>query len=548
MATTTKGIYYPDNYSAVADIPADMEDLAESVDGLLDNYQGKVAGKGLSQNDFTNAYKDKLDGIEAEANKTIVDSALSDSSTNPVQNKKVYEALEGKVDKVAGKGLSEENYTTAEKTKLAGIEAEANKTIVDDEMSSSSTNPVQNKVLKGIIDAQASEISALRNQIPTGTASGISIDLDDSSDLPFDEFNLKGNSMQGDNPSSENPQTIYSAGDNNSITEKVMSANFFDGALERASIGSDSSIRLRSKNQIDVIGNENFTLSLDSTITSGHIQAMIYEYDKEDNRTQLDSSWHNTPYTFNTSTTTKKIRFVLRKGNDNTLLIEEVYNVQLQKGSIVLPYQAHLQQNITIPCQQPMRRVNTVKDEFVKVSGTWYERHNIENYIFTENDTKVVYSNGMLGLIFPATQKVMDFTKSLLCNKFAYGGAGFNSTKCYSYGNNKISVNNDSGGNNPGKLFYFRDDNLSTTEQWDNLLMQGIEIIYPLTTPTDLPCTAEQIQVLESLKKVHSERTTTHIFSIDDVPATVNATYRKDLTTMFNKLDTLEARIELLEN
>ena len=35
-------------------------------------------------------------------------------------------AIAGKVDKVEGKGLSTEDYTTAEKTKLAGIEADAN--------------------------------------------------------------------------------------------------------------------------------------------------------------------------------------------------------------------------------------------------------------------------------------------------------------------------------------------------------------------------------------------------------------------------------------
>ena len=35
-------------------------------------------------------------------------------------------AIAGKVDKVEGKGLSTEDYTTAEKTKLAGIEAGAN--------------------------------------------------------------------------------------------------------------------------------------------------------------------------------------------------------------------------------------------------------------------------------------------------------------------------------------------------------------------------------------------------------------------------------------
>lgn len=44
------------------------------------------------------ADKAKLNGIEAEANKTVVDTAMSSTSTNPVQNKVVAAALEGKAD------------------------------------------------------------------------------------------------------------------------------------------------------------------------------------------------------------------------------------------------------------------------------------------------------------------------------------------------------------------------------------------------------------------------------------------------------------------
>lgn len=42
--------------------------------------------------------KSKLDGIATEANKTVVDSSLSSSSTNPVQNKVVTSALGGKAN------------------------------------------------------------------------------------------------------------------------------------------------------------------------------------------------------------------------------------------------------------------------------------------------------------------------------------------------------------------------------------------------------------------------------------------------------------------
>lgn len=43
--------------------------------------------------------KTKLDGISPEANKTVVDSTLSDTSTNPVQNKVIKNALDGKSNK-----------------------------------------------------------------------------------------------------------------------------------------------------------------------------------------------------------------------------------------------------------------------------------------------------------------------------------------------------------------------------------------------------------------------------------------------------------------
>jgi hypothetical protein len=51
----------------------------------------------------------------------VIDSSLSDTSENPVQNKVITAALDGKVNTETGKGLSTNDYTTAEKTKLAAL-------------------------------------------------------------------------------------------------------------------------------------------------------------------------------------------------------------------------------------------------------------------------------------------------------------------------------------------------------------------------------------------------------------------------------------------
>ena len=64
----------------------------------------------------------------------------------------IISRLNGKVDKEDGKGLSSNDYTNADKTKLDGIETEANKTVVDSSLSSTSTNPVQNKIIKSALD------------------------------------------------------------------------------------------------------------------------------------------------------------------------------------------------------------------------------------------------------------------------------------------------------------------------------------------------------------------------------------------------------------
>ncbi len=65
--------------------------------------------------------------LSATGTDVTIDSALSSSSTNPVQNKVVNSALNDKVDKEDGKVLSSNDYTAAEKEKLAGIAEGANK-------------------------------------------------------------------------------------------------------------------------------------------------------------------------------------------------------------------------------------------------------------------------------------------------------------------------------------------------------------------------------------------------------------------------------------
>lgn len=171
------------------------------LDGVTSNIQTQLDGKSGSGHTHSAATTSasgfmtadmvtKLNGISSGANKTTVDSSLSTTSTNPVQNKVVKSsidtlqaAIDGKVPTtrtVNNKALSanisltasdvgaaESSHThsaattsvngfmsSADKSKLDGIASGANKTTVDSSLSSTSTNPVQNKVVQTALNGK----------------------------------------------------------------------------------------------------------------------------------------------------------------------------------------------------------------------------------------------------------------------------------------------------------------------------------------------------------------------------------------------------------
>lgn len=68
--------------------------------GSDDNKVDKVTGKQLSTEDFTSAFKTKLEGIEAEAQVNKIETVKVDGTALAISNKAVDIDLTGKVDKV----------------------------------------------------------------------------------------------------------------------------------------------------------------------------------------------------------------------------------------------------------------------------------------------------------------------------------------------------------------------------------------------------------------------------------------------------------------
>ena len=109
--------------------------------------------KGLS---YTKTEIDTKLANKANTNHTHDISALEDSEDilGSMEND-FYTALDTKADKTTATTSANGLMSKEDKSKLNGIATEANKTIVDSSLSSSSTNPVQNKVVKDALDGKA---------------------------------------------------------------------------------------------------------------------------------------------------------------------------------------------------------------------------------------------------------------------------------------------------------------------------------------------------------------------------------------------------------
>lgn len=147
-------------------------DVANQNNDIIDEkLYGKVdkkAGKDLSTNDFTNEYKKKLDNLKNYDDSEVIKQITS------------FNERAGKVE--------EANTEISKNIEALKTDNETNKTTI----SELKETTVQNSET---ITAIQKENSLLKSQIPTGTASGNNIHLEDSSNMDF-EWKLRGGSWQ----------------------------------------------------------------------------------------------------------------------------------------------------------------------------------------------------------------------------------------------------------------------------------------------------------------------------------------------------------------
>lgn len=152
------------------------------VNTALDEKVDKVSGKGLSTNDYTTTEKNKLSGIASGAQVNVIESIKVNGTAQTITSKAVDITVPTKLSDLSNDGNfvadadyvhTDNNFTDTLLTKLNGIATGATKTTVDSALSDSSTNPVQNKVINTALGTKANLASPTFTgtpKAPTATA------------------------------------------------------------------------------------------------------------------------------------------------------------------------------------------------------------------------------------------------------------------------------------------------------------------------------------------------------------------------------------------
>ena len=206
--------------------------------------------------------------------------------------------------------------------------------------------------------------------------------------------------------------------------------------------------------------------------------------------------------------------------------------LQIEKGTVATDYEPYHEDVYILPTQQEMLEGDT----FEKVDGNWYEVHNRtfyectgeENWLKEKISGSEKYRYGFYDYPFGIDRSKYD--KSI-CTHFKnfnqYGDT--DNTFGIKYAVIRLNFN-------PLKIF-------NTLEEFKNWLLEQknagtpVRIYYYLETPTKLPCTPEQVAVLNQLEQFSLSKGINHIFSDDELSPRFQLKYYQDMNILLDKIN-----------
>ena len=197
-------------------------------------------------------------------------------------------------------------------------------------------------------------------------------------------------------------------------------------------------------------------------------------------------------------------------GNGKT----DTLKIMITLDKLATEYIPHQSQQFTFPLSEGQRMY---KDSYLADDGVHHKRG--QHIVMT--NTLITLDNGNKAIV-----EVLPNKKVLLNNMLICSNAMFTKERTLKEGTVY---------ENPGNIVLIGNstDTLETLKaKYENSIVE-----YELAEEVIEPYTEEQQLVYNEIKKAHSYKNVTHIFSTDEIKPVLDVTYRKDLETMFNNIN-----------
>lgn len=420
------------------------------------------------------------------------DNTESDLTADKVQGA-IDELAEEKVDKVTGKGLSTNDYTTADKNKLAGIEAEANKTVVDSAMSDSSTNPLQNKVI-------TAELAG------TTTATGNPLTIQASeSNLVECVAEVEAVQEGSGDPSPDNIRPII--GQTEVVIDDV-GKNLIDVPNKTISspgfvIPQLTSLKLKAGN---------YVFSHDYSGSSSSVALIFYD---ENSNEIARGSRTNIIAGKNTSSVVLPSNCAYYNYYSNA--VGTYSDFQLELGNTATEYEPYTGKTYTIQLGDTIYggELNVITGELTVTHGE-----------VDLGDCNWVIQNIDGNNCFRTTLQNKDFTEDAICSQYSY------SVRCSTDGTFSTGLG-------ASTSLYVRDSRYSDTTAFKTA-MSGVQLVYELAEPYTIKLTPQQIRLLKGTNNISCN---TGDLSIKYYPDNVLGQLKGDIEEEYDsRIETLEEK------
>lgn len=412
-----------------------------------------------------------------------------------------------KVDKVDGKGLSTEDYTTAEKQKLAGLNNYDDTEIKEDIQDIKSEQTTQNTKLEELND----------NQIHITTERASNLNVQDASGQNA-KINIFGISKQEGTPSPKNVIAIQNTTGNVKITKcnknlfniETAMQNYIlnDTGIEIASQGAFVSDYILVKKDVNYFSN-----------TRGYTNAGFYDLDK--NFIKRDTVAQNTTTTFDDD------YYIKLNGK-----MENISAFQFERNDTATDFEAHEEEVKTFPLaqNQKMFEGSETKDD-----GIHHKRKQIEL-----DGTETVIDSGYNETTHHFTIRPTDKAfgqMEILSNMFVNSTEA---TKVYSV------VGNNSNANITFKmpLEYATVDSFKTFLAQQKQAGTPVIVEYPLSEEEVEEYTEEQQTQRDQLQNAKTYKTVTNVFTDN---AEVEMNYIADTKTYVdNEINSIKNQLNTI--